>query len=110
MHHAILATATRLPATERLEKTMRTASRRPRRAERSWSRPTRRGPTTAACRFLGRLFGLDPNRYACWCVRCTLHHLGIYRRRRVWYGSSAYVRTTLFGIRVLPDRYAFPLD
>ena len=75
-----------------------------------WSRGRTRGPAAAICRLLGRLGGIEPDRRACWCVRCTLHHLGVYRREHVRYGRSAYVRTTVLGIRIPPDRYAFPLD
>lgn len=110
MNQAILARPAGLPAAEHREDPMRTKPRRPPRTEPSWSQPSRRGPAATACRLVGRLFGLDPDRYACWCIPCTLHHLGVYRREHVRYGKSAYVRTTLFGIRVLPDRYAFPLN
>ena len=63
----------------------------------------------AVCRLVGRLLGADPDRHACWCVRCTLHHLGVWRREHVRHGG-AWVRTTVFGIRIRPDRYAFPLN
>ncbi len=75
-----------------------------------WSRGRTRGPAAAICRLIGRLGGIEPDRRACWCVRCTLRHLGVYRREHVRYGRNAYVRTTVLGIRIPPDRYAFPLD
>ncbi|MCY4634877.1 MAG: hypothetical protein OXG04_10315 [Acidobacteria bacterium] len=75
-----------------------------------WKRPRRHGPLAAFCRRLGRLFAAGPDQHACWCIRCTLLHLGIYRREHIRHARSAYLRTTLFGIRVRRDRYAFPLD
>ncbi len=87
-----------------------TSATAPRTPAPGWNRPRRREPLTAFCRRLGRLFGFGPNKHACWCIRCTLHHLGIYRRVHIRYSKSAYLRTTLFGIPVRRDRYAFPLD
>ena len=97
------------PSTLRQDKEA-TTTERSRRNEPGWSRPARRGPASAIGRLLGRIFGIDPEGQSCRCVRCTLHRLGIYRREHVRCGSSAWLRTTVLGIRIRPDRYAFPLD
>ena len=106
MEEAIPAPSAPLRSESRREKPMPNTNR----TAHHWSRGRTRGPAAAICRLLGRLGGLEPDRRACWCVRCTLHHLGVYRREHVRYGRSAYVRTTVLGIRIPPDRYAFPLD
>ena len=110
MDRAILAGPAPLPDPRRKHDLMTGRSGRSPRGDPSWSRPTKHGPASAVCRFLGRLFGVDPDRHACWCIQCTLHHLGVYRREHVRHGGGAWVRTTVFGIRIRPDRYAFPLS
>ena len=69
-----------------------------------------RGPLASCCRLIGRLCGVAPDHDTCWCVRCTLHRLGVYRREHVRIGRAAYRRTTVCGVRIHPDRYAYPLD
>ena len=105
MDGTIPAAPAPLPRARQPNDPMPTRPGRPRQGESDWSRPARRGPGSA----LFRLFGVGPDRDACWCVRCTLHRLGVYRRKHVRYGSGAWVRTTVFGVRIRPDRYAFPL-
>ena len=108
MNRTILARSAAVPGARRQDDPMPTGPGRSRRGERG--RPARRGPASAVCRLLGRLLGADPDPQACWCVRCTLHRLGIWRREHIRIGSGAWVRTTVFGIRIRPDRYAFPLN
>jgi hypothetical protein len=88
---------------------MPTTPGRPFPAKPNRSQPTRRRRTTSVGVLVGFIFGIRPYQNACSCIRCTLHRLGVYRREHVRYGKSAYVRITVFGIRILPDRYAFPL-
>lgn len=109
MNQGILAPSAPLPRRRRPQTPMPSTSGRTDRTEPNWSPPQRRGAGLAVCRLLGRLFGIDPNRHACWCFRCTLHHPGVYRREHVRHGQSSWVRTTVFGIRLIPDRHAFPL-
>ena len=80
------------------------------RNQRSWFQPRRRRAAATARRLLNRLVGIDPDQSVCWCGRCLLYRLNIYRRIHVRYGRSAYLRTSVFGIRIFRDRYAFPLD
>ena len=106
MARAIPAPSAPLPPKSRRKNQMPNTNR----TTHHWSRGRTRGPAAAICRLIGRLGGIEPDRRACWCVRCTLRHLGVYRREHVRYGRNAYVRTTVLGIRIPPDRYAFPLD
>ena len=106
MDKAITAASAPLPPERRRENPMPSTNR----TAHHWARGRTRGPGDAICRLLGRLRGIEPDRRACWCIRCTLHHLGVYRREHVRYGRSAYVRTTVLGIRIPPDRYAFPVE
>ncbi len=110
MNRTILARPAPRPGIRQPNDSMPAKPGRSHRGEPGWSPPSTRGPATAVRRFRGRLFGNDADRHACWCIRCTLHRLGIWRREHVRYGRSAWVRTTVFGVRIRPDRCAFPLD
>ena len=110
MNDTTLGDSTPLPAAERRDRPQPSRPGQPYQERPEWSRPARRGPAAAAGRVLGRILGIDPDAHACRCIRCTLHRAGVYRREHVRYGSGAWVRTTVFGIRIRPDRYAFPLN